>query len=288
MIVQKLIDKIEKLQIQYKSVFDKYENPLIGLITYGWYFSDSFRLFQDIDVHWENCANIVLMSEIAEKIQEFETSTAADSTFEMSVCSWYQPYHYTPRTKWGMHIRYRCLGTLSARFNNECPNLIGNPPDSVKASFFYFYIHELFHHLVENAVSVVEVEHGDPSLYNKYLSDVYNENFNTSNCLEESLANSYLFERNALCHIDKDYLKKELLSQGEGYNSFINYIGSKFGSGLQKLISDIAKGPFDPPSNFDKYNSFLSEFLNISCIPSIPIWVHKMPLRTYGNSRTLT
>jgi len=282
MIVQDLISRIEKLQNQYKSTFEKYKNPLLGLITSRWYFSDSFRLFLDTDVNWDNCGKVDLVSDMAKKLQEFDISTTTGSAFEKSVCSWYQPYHYTPRTNWGVHIRYRCWGILSARFNKECPNLIENPLDSVKASFFYFYIHGLCHHIIENVVSNVEIEHGDPLLYSNYLSYTYSEDFNTTGCLEESLANSYLFERSILCHIDQDYLKHELLSQGEGYNGFINYVDSKFSYGLQKLISQIVKEYFDPHSKSKITKTLeLAGFFNFSYIQNIPVWIHRMPLRTY-------
>jgi hypothetical protein len=284
MIVHDLINKIDKLQNHDKSIFEKYKNPLLGLITSRWYFSDSFRLFEDIDVNWENGGKIGRISDMAEKVQEFDISSPSDSSFEASVSSWYQPYHYTPRTKWGVHIRYGSWGRLSARFNKECPNLIGNALDSVKASFFYFYMHELFHHLIENEISTIEIKYEDPLLYSNYLSHSYIDLFNTSKCLEESLANSYLFNRSILCHSDKEYLKQELLSQGEGYNSFINYVDSKFSDGLQNLISHIARKYFDSKSNSKINNtSHLSEFFNFSYMHNVPIWIHQMPLRTYSN-----
>jgi hypothetical protein len=140
-------------------------------------------------------------------------------------------------------------------------------------------MHELFHHLIENVVSNVEIENEDPLLYSNYLSHTYSEHFNTGKCLEESLANSYLFDRSTLCHIDKDYLKQELLSQGEGYNGFINYVDSKFSNGLQNLISDIVK---EHHSNSKITNTLkLSDFFNFSHIHNIPIWIHRTPLRTH-------
>lgn len=282
MTVQDLISKIEKLQDQYRSTFEKYKNPLLGLIPSRWYFSDSSRLFLDTEMNWDNWGKIDFVSDMAKKLQEFDLSTPTGSAFEQSICSWYQPYHYTPRTNWGVHIRYRCWGTLSARFNNECPNLIEKPLDSVRASFFYFYIHELCHHLIENVITNVEIEHGDPLLYSNYLLYTFIENFNTSKCLEESLANSYLFDRSSLCHIDKEYLKRELLSQGEGYSDFINYVDAKFGEGLQNLISQIVKDYFDPHPNSTITTSLkLAGFFNFSYIHDIPIWLHRMPLRTY-------
>jgi hypothetical protein len=287
MSVQDLINKIDRLQNQSRSTFEKYKNPLLGLIRARWYLSDSFRLFGDADINWENCAKIDLVSDMVEKIQEFDISVTTGSAFEKSVCSWYQPYHYTPRTNWGIHIRYRCWGTLSKQFNKECPNLIENPWDSVKASFFYFYIHGTFHHLIENVVSNVEIEHGDPFLYNNYLSYTFLEHFNTRKCLEESLANSYLFGRSTLCHIDKGYLKYELLNQGEGYDGFINYVDLKFSYGLQKLLSDILKEYFVPSFNSKMTdNPKLSEFFKFSYVQNVPIWIHRTPLRTYSSYHT--
>jgi hypothetical protein len=276
MIIGDLIIKLDKLQQQEKSKFDKFKNPLLSLITSRWYFSDSFRLFQDVELNWENCEKTDFVSNMANKINEFDISTPEGSSFEVSFCSWYEPYHYTPRNKWGVHIRYRCWGTLSAGLNRKCPNLIDNPIDSVKAAFFYLYIHELFHHLIENVSSIMEIEYEDPLLYINYLSSIYSKVFNTSDCLEEALANSYLFERSNLCHIEKQYLEQKLLKQHPGYNSFINYTGAKFKDGLRQLISQIAT----EHSNH-LYTSENSEFTNFSYLENIPVWINQKPLRTY-------
>jgi hypothetical protein len=283
MVIEDLIIKLDKLQQQDKSKFDKFKNPLLGLITSDWYFGDSFRLFKDdVELNRKNSEKIDFVSNMANKINEFDISTHADSSFEASFCSWHQPYHYLPRTKWGVHIRYISWGTLSARLNKECPNLIDNPIDSVKAAFFYLYLHELFHNLIENVSTKMEIEYRDPLLYINYLSNIYSKVFNTSKCLEESLANSYLFERSNLCHIEKQFLEHELLSQGEGYNNFIDYVGEKFNNGLRQLISQIIIEHHNSRSNDKITNIFdISKFTDFSYLEDIPVWIHQKPLRTY-------
>ena len=284
MVIEDLIIKLGKLQQQDISKFDKFKNPLLSLISSRWYFSDSERLFQDVELNWESSEKSDFVSSIANKINEFNISTFADSSFELSLCSWYQPYHYTPRDRWGVHIRYGSWKTLSAGLDRKCPDLINNPVGSVKAAFFYFYIHELFHYLIENASTIMEIEYKDPLIYINYLSNIYCKVFNTSECLEEALANSYLLERSNLCHINKEYLKKGLLSQGEGYNGFLSYINSKFNDGLQRLISYIDIKHSDPHSNSKLTNSLEQfEFFNVSYIHNVPVWLHQTPLRTYTN-----
>lgn len=282
MVIEDMIIKLDKLQEQDKSKFDKFKNPLLGLITSGWYFSDSFRIFQDVEVNWENSEKIDFVSSMSSKINEFDTSTPGNSSFEASFCSWYQPYHYTPRTKWGVHIQYRCWTTLSAGLNKEAPSLINNPLNSVKAAFFYLYIHQLFHYLIENVTTNIEIESGDPFLYSNYLSNIYSQVFNTSECLEESLANSYLFDRSDLCHIEKQYLEQQLLKQNPGYNSFNNYTEGKFKDGLRQLISQIVTEGYNNTSNkklTDIYGA--SKFNDFSYLENIPVWIHQKPLRTY-------
>jgi hypothetical protein len=286
MVIEDLIIKLDKLQQHDKSKFDKFKNPLLSLITSRWYFSESFRLFQDVELNWENCEKTDFVSNLANKMDDFDISTPANSSFEVSFCSWYQPYHFPPRSKWGVHIRYGCWGTLSAGLHRKSPNLNNNPIDSVKAAFFYLYIHELFHYLIENVSSIMELEYEEPLLYINYLRNIYSKVFNTSECLEEALANSYLFERTNLCHIEKQYLEQELLKQHPGYNSFINYTGAKFKDGLRQLFSQIVTEHSDDRST-NKITSTpeYSQFTDFSYIYDIPVWIHQKPLRTYqGNT----
>jgi hypothetical protein len=281
MVIEYLIDKIDKLQQPNISKFDKFKNPLLGLITSGWYFSNSFRLFQEIPLNWENCKKTDFISNLANKLDEIDISIPESSIFELSFCSWYQPYHYIPRDKWGIHIRYRCWQTLSVEFYRECPNLINNHIDSVLAAFFYLYVHGFFHYLIENVITCIELECNDPFLYANYLSDIYVKVFNTSKCLEEALANSYLFERSNLCHIEKQYFQQKLSKQNPGYNNFIDYTETKFKDGVRELISEIVKHSNHEPNTKMVNNVEKDEFANTFYLENIPIWIHQTPLHMY-------
>lgn len=96
------------------------------------------------------------------------------------------------------------------------------------------------------------------------MTNTYSKAFYSSKCLEESLANSYLFDRHDSCHIELQYLRQELLSQGAGYCNFINYMGPKFNSGLGQLISQIATDRPDPNTDAEIMTiSEISEFTNL-------------------------
>jgi len=282
MIMRDLFNKLDNLQQQQdKSRFDEFKNPLLSLITPRWYFSDSIRSFPDVQLNWADCEKNDFIYKLVKKIDKIDTSIPEGSTFEASFCSWYQPYHFIPRNKWGVHIRYRCWGTLSVDLYRGCPNLINNSIDSVKAAFFYLYIHEFFHYLVENVTSYMEIKNENPFLYVDYLSNIYTKVFNTSECLEEALANSYLFDRSDLCHIEKQFLKLKLLNQYPGYNGFINYSGTKFKDGLSQLFSQIAKNSVQSSNAKITNIAQKIEFMNIYYLENIPVWINQKPLHMY-------
>jgi hypothetical protein len=269
-------------------------NPIISIITPEWYHSDSFRLELNIQdtLEWDDLHQIDLMLvDMANKLNEIRTdNTFRPSIFEKSFCSWYQPYHYLPRTKWGIHIRYRSWLSITARLRNECPGLKSNQINSAKAAFLYLYTHELFHHLVENIASLIEIRSGHTFLYRMYLSQTYANSFNTHECLEESLANSYLVARANLCHIKEDYLEGQLLNQGPGYSDFISYLDTNFDKGLRKLILQIidkrSNAHFDPQLNDlvlsvirnQANNSSSNTNNNINSLCNIPVWIHYKPI----------
>ena len=78
------------------------------------------------------------------------------------------------------------------------------------------------------------------------------------------------------------YLRKELLAQGEGYSNFINYIESKLSDGLRQLISQIVTTQPKPHTTDEILPiSEISEFTNLAHAKKIPVWIHNIPLRTY-------
>jgi hypothetical protein len=66
----------------------------------------------------------------------------------------------------GVWIRYDSLVRITALFYHNCPSLIERKVDSVKSSFLYLYVHELFHHAVENSASIIEIISGKSQVFN--------------------------------------------------------------------------------------------------------------------------
>ena len=104
-----------------------------------------------------------MINDIARKIENSTMDNNFKMSFESDFCSWYKPYHFLPRNNWGIHIRYYSLLSISTRFNTKYPNLKSKPMDSARAAFYYLYLHEVFHYLVENAASIIEIIIGKES-----------------------------------------------------------------------------------------------------------------------------
>lgn len=272
-----IISEISRLQLNSGKVSGDFDqsNPIVRLITPEWYYADCLAIFNDIDIIWDNLERVDLIQNIADNLKETRLNTGNNS-FEASFCSWYQPYHYTPRIKWGIHIRYSSWLGIAALFSQDCPNLVSNPIASVKAAFFYLFMHSLFHYLTECAASTLEIILQDSSIYANYQSSIYEAVFNSHDCLEESLANTYLLARSDVCHIERAYLEEMLLKQGPGYNDFLNYVEPKFNHGARRLISQIRSAKLNPPSDVPIEQIMkISSSVDYPHNHNIPIWLHK-------------
>jgi hypothetical protein len=283
-----IISEITRLQLNSSKVNEDNDqsNPIVKIITPEWYYADSLEIFNDIDIVWDNLERVDLIQNIADSLNEIGLNGAGNDGFEASFCSWYQSFHYTPRTKWGIHIRYWSWVDIAARFNQNCPNLVSNPFASAKAAFFYLFVHSVFHYLTECAASMLEIILQDPYIYTNYHSSIYEEVFNSHDCLEESLANTYLFARSDVCHIETGYLKEMLLKQGPGYSDFLKFVEPKFIDGIRRLISQILSGKLNPPFDLP-----IEQIMNISSSVdyphnhNIPIWLHKRAIPLHDEDR---
>jgi hypothetical protein len=256
-------------------------NPVSELITPEWHYSDSFQILDNIQISWDNLGEFGLIKAMTDSLEKAKIpgDTIAGTEFERSICSWYQPYHYLPRQKWGVHLRYDSWMRVAALFYHSCPSTVARKLDSIKSAFLYLYAHELFHNIVENAASVMEIVLSDKShIYRKYYSNVYSEVFNSSNCIEEALSNGYLFLWAKECHMDRDFLKGQLLKQGPGYHNFIQYIDSNFSKGNRILLSQIRHGDLNP-TTYHPIEQLLdiSDPVRYSSIYNVPIWLHRKP-----------
>jgi hypothetical protein len=288
------LDIINAVDILYgqtvENVKSSGDNPVSELITPEWHYSDSFPILSNIQINWENLGGdsdlIKKMVDTLEKVEIPDAIVGAE--FEKSFCSWYQPYHYLPRDRWGVHLRYDSWMRIAALFYHSCPSLRGRKLDSIKSAFLYLYVHQLFHNIVENASSVMEILLAKSHIYTKYYSEVYSNAFNSSNCVEEALSNAYLFLwAEECCHIDKGFLKDELLlKQGPGYRNFVQYSSSgdssNFSKGSRILLAQIRYGHLKS-NTYDPIEQIvnISDPILYSSIYNIPIWLHHKPKPVY-------
>lgn len=256
---------------------DNPHNPVSELITPEWHYSDSTRVLDTTPITWDNLGESNLMQAMADSL---EKGTSTDSIigieFERSFCSWYQAYHYLPREKWGIHVRCDSLIRIAGLFYNGCPSTVNRKLDSIKSAFLYLFVHELYHHIVENAASIIEIISQESHLYSRYYADVYSQVFNTSDCIEEALSNTYLFQWAEQCHIDRDFLKEVLLKQGPGYRDFTQYIDSNFLQGNRILLSQIRQTSLkstihDPIEEI----VYVPDPIHYLSFHDVPIWLHR-------------
>jgi hypothetical protein len=276
-----IIDAIDKLN-EHMSENTTSHNPVSELISPEWHYSDSVQLPNDIRINWEDLERFDLVEGMVESLERtmvLGDAMTVGTEFERSFCSWYQPYHFLPRQKWGLHLRQDSWLRIAALFYHNCPSTTGRKLDSIKSAFLYLYVHELFHSIVENAASIMEILLAKSKIYTDYYSNIYSNVFNSSNCIEEALSNGYLFLWTEECHIDREFLRNHLLKQGPGYQDFIRYDGSlNFSIGTRMLLSQIRYGNL----NATKYDP-IEQLIDIpnpiqySSVYNIPVWLHHKP-----------
>ena len=258
-------------------------NPVSELISPEWHYSDSLQLPNNIRINWEDLERFYLVEGMVENLERtmvvLGDAMTVGTEFERSFCSWYQPYHFLPRKKWGLHLRQDSWLRIATLFYHNCPSTTGRKLDSIKSAFLYLYVHELFHSIVENAASILEILLAKSKIYTDYYSNVYSNVFNSSNCIEEALGNGYLLLWTEECHIDREYLRNHLLKQGPGYQDFIRYDGSlDFSKGTRMLLSQIRYGNLNA-SKYDPIEQLIDipNPIQYSSVYNIPVWLHHKP-----------
>ena len=196
------IDRLHKRQHQKcnrnKQELEKCRYPIASMIQPEWHYSEISREFQNIDINWDNLEKFELTRNMAKSLDDVNSEIFLGGEFERSSSVWYQPYHYLPRTTWGIHIRFDSWLRITAKLYRNCHYLISRDIDSVKAGFLYLFYHALFHYVIENASSIIEIVSDNPNTYTNYQFNIYVRLFNSSDCLEETLAHHYLFQKREL------------------------------------------------------------------------------------------
>jgi len=273
-LTHELISSLDRL----KSTNDTKENPeeddvIKRLITPEWYYAKGFKIyFHSV----ENLFfNQTFKNTLDNTFNDYLINNEYDA-FERTLSSWYVPYHYFPREKWGIHLRLDRLINTIKKLNKKSSSF-KNKEDIIKASTMYFILHELFHYMVENCSTVLEIIKENPLLYKQYLVSVYETTFSTENCIEENLANTYLmrewkeynFPRNILC---------ELLSYYDtNYKNLLYYGEDKFSLDVRKLLSQILYSCSNPKI-VEPIEGVMSR-INPKNMKDhqIPLWFHYYP-----------
>lgn len=282
-----LINAIDKLYDQNITINHNENalNPVSELITPEWHYSRCERIFENTTISYDTLSNSDLVLSVSKRIGNLKPFEYSSMGFESTLNCWYQPFHFTPREKWGIHIRMDSWMKISSLFFNKCPELIHKEIESVTSGFFYFFIHCLFHSKVENAASTIELVTGNPRIYSDYYRNVYSETFNTQYCLEEILGNSYLYKQSKNFFIDTVFIEEIFSLQGPGYSDYVDIIGnSNYVDKIRLLLSQIQFGTTTPASVYPIENLIdYSDLHGNQFIHDIPIWLHDRPMPMYGS-----
>jgi hypothetical protein len=279
----KYLDKIYHIDISRPDYEYDLHDPIVGIVTPEWYYSDSYKIFNNQTINYKEIEKSDRINRIVKEINKPGSIPNTKGEFELDFYCWYQSYHFLPRTKWGIHITHHGWLNMASKLYGECPSLISKPLESAKSAFLYLYYHTLFHYIIENAASILEIILNQKDIYKKYFYDIYSQEFNSSKCIEESLANRYLIEKSDECNISKEYLMKILSNQANGYKQFINFLDNEFFKGNRILINRIKNS-----NSGDNYFNTLKMFpleqlidifnpLSLNSNHQIPIWLHDKP-----------
>jgi hypothetical protein len=273
-LTHELISSFDKLESEITTKEHKEIcNPIKRLITPEWYYAKGFK------INFNNMENLFFNQTFKNTLEKEFNNYSIDyqnDAFEKTLSSWYIPYHYVPRDKWGIHLRLDSLINTIKKLNPKLSSFKSQEM-VIQASTIYFLIHEVFHYMVENTSTVIEIIKQNPLLYKQYLVSVYEKTLFTDNCIEESLANRYLetewinykFPKNVIC---------ELLSYHDtNYKKHIYYEEKKFFLDIRRLISQILYSHANP-----KIVEPLEVIMNIINTKNmkdhqLPLWIHYYP-----------
>jgi hypothetical protein len=152
-------------------------------------------------------------------------------------CAWYISFHWR-QPLWGIHILEPCWSAVAERFwRHQPPNVYRRPIDAVRAAFFYLFNHELYHYCSDVGASLIEITKGRADVYIPHHHKIYLKTYGTSDCLDEALANRYVYGRDKTMRVSKSYLKAILLAQPGGYRDFLPFVGNDFWIGRRTQMN---------------------------------------------------
>jgi len=261
-----------------------------GLVGDDYDDPEPIRLFPD-GVHWgrDEAPFRIDKEYMKREWQEKSRENNHDIKWEDFIpekCAWYQSYHFGSPF-WGIHIKEECwakitrrllldAGMASLKDPRASVPLLANPYLATRSAFMYLFLHELFHHQIDVAASILEIVKNDRDLYINYYYNVYIKTFIAPGALEEALANRYLYGRNKECDLDRTYLYASLKGQGAGYRDFDLYSGDNFWEGRRTIMNQIFEGRPDP--SLERPIEQILEGATVSTQIKgwrVPIWLHQ-------------
>jgi hypothetical protein len=241
--------------------------PFALMVTPSWFHSQSFKISFKSNNHYEK-NGISLNENIVNDWDNYKSSEILENHAE-TVSSWYQPFHYLPREKWGIHLRYDSLISMSKfLIRKGCHDKY----HAIGLSFLYFIIHETFHYAIESFTGNLEILLNNSDLYREYYMKVYKKSLKSKVCIEEELANIYLLLEWG--HLGNDV---SLLSDLREYSQIDVNCDFEFNAKnkrIRYIITQILAGERDPretyPFDFLLKVRHYREYIHTD----FPIWLH--------------
>lgn len=178
------------------------------------------------------------------------------------LCAWYCPIHFFGHG-WGIYIRESCILSQALDIATFVDWQAVHVPHReiarhlLRSAFYVFFLHEQFHHKVESLGLRLLISTASDR-YRPYKTNVYRRTFNTSDCIEESLANAESYRRlnepRYTRRVDpairaglRRYLKWSIPQQPPGYREGVNFLSeAPYRDGLYGLQSQMLDGRIPP------------------------------------------
>jgi predicted RNA binding protein YcfA (HicA-like mRNA interferase family) len=180
-------------------------------------------------------------------------------------CAWYCPVHFFGHG-WGIYIRESCILSHALDIATFVDWRDVHVPHwdiarhLLRSAFYVFFLHEQFHHKVESLGLRLLISTASDR-YRPYKANVYRRTFNTTDCIEESLANAESYRRlnepRYTRRVDpairaglRRYLKWSISQQPPGYREGVNFLSkAPYRDGLYDLQSQMLDGRIPPSTS---------------------------------------
>ena len=131
-------------------------------------------------------------------VEDIERRVVEEGT---DILAWYRSFHWDPPNRWGIYILDKGVYYLAQNVFRNVRQISShgrpfNTLDLLQQGFRLLFLHEFFHFVTDIAASTLEVGASFRSrYYADYIANVYMQPLNTSEPIEEALANAFAYNR---------------------------------------------------------------------------------------------